>query len=91
MSIAGEIKLLETSKDSDKSSFHQESPFLQTIENIKTKVMEFTEKTTEVVNQFLGFTDKKILLEKDGDMDRALKASLILFVVLLVTVLVRRV
>jgi len=53
--------------------------------------MEFTEKTTEVVNQFLGFTDKKILLEKDGDMDRALKASLILFVVLLVTVLVRRV
>lgn len=87
----GEIKLLETSKDSDKSSFHQENPFFRTIENIKTKVMEFTEKTTEVVNQFLGFTDKKILLEKDGDMDRALKASLILFVVLLVTVLVRRV
>lgn len=87
----GELKFLETSKDSDKSSFHQESPFFRTIENIKTKVMEFTEKTTEVINQFLGFTDKKILLEKDGDMDRALKASLMLFVVLLVTVLVRRV
>lgn len=87
----GELKFLETSKDPDKSSFHQESSFFRTIENIKTKVMEFTEKTTEVINQFLGFTDKKILLEKDGDMDRALKASLMLFVVLLVTVLVRRV
>jgi len=87
----GELKMLETSKDSDKSAFHQENPFFQAIENIKTKVMEFTEKTTEVINQFLGFADKKILLEKDGDMDRALKASLILFVALLVTVLVRRV
>lgn len=87
----GELKLLETSKGTENSAFHKENPFFQAIENIKTKVMEFTEKTTEVINQFLGFTDKKILLEKDGDMDRALKASLILFVALLVTVLVRRV
>lgn len=87
----GELKLLETSKDSEKSAFHKENPFFQAIENIKTKVMEFTEKTAEVINQFIAFTDKKILLEKDGDMDRALKASLILFIALLVTAVVRRV
>ena len=37
--------------------------------------MEFTEKIAKVINQFIGFTDKKILLEKDGDMDRALKGG----------------
>ena len=73
--IAGELKLLETSKDSEKSAFHKENPFFQAIENIKTKVMEFTDKTAELINQFIGFTDKKILLEKDGDMDRALKGG----------------
>jgi hypothetical protein len=46
----------------------------------------------EIINHILGFADKKIFSENDGEiLDRTLKSSLMLAVVVLLVVLVKRV
>lgn len=88
----GESTLPEFSKDSEKPPCNQENPFMQAFEMTKMKVMEYYEKITEVLHQFFGLADKKVLFEKDGDpVERALKASLMLSVAVLLIVLVKRV
>jgi len=88
----GESMRPELSKDTEKPPRHQENPFMQAFEITKMKVMECFEKITEVLQQFFGLADKKVLFEKDGDpVERTLKATLMLSVAVLLIVLVKRV
>ena len=80
------------SKDKEKLPPHEKNTFMQAFEITKTKVMECFEKITEVLHQFFGLADKKVLFEKDGDpVERTLKASLMLSVAVLLIILVKRV
>ncbi|KAH9323533.1 hypothetical protein KI387_018172 [Taxus chinensis] len=75
----------ETNKDT-----YKKNPFIEAIGNMKLKVIEYMEKISELCNQFFGFGDKTFS-EKDEDfVERALKASSMLCIAVLLIVLVKR-
>ncbi|KAH9323535.1 hypothetical protein KI387_018174 [Taxus chinensis] len=82
--LKGEAVQSDTNTDADKKK-----TFFEVIENMKLKVIEYMERISELCNQVVGFVDKKVL-EKDADFVDALKASLMLCIAVLLTVLVKR-
>ncbi|KAH9323559.1 hypothetical protein KI387_018198 [Taxus chinensis] len=76
--------------DADKRPCDHKNPLTEVIKNMKVKAVEYTQKITEVCNKFSGFADA--FLEKDGDfVERALKASSIVGIGILLILLFKRV
>lgn len=81
----GETKLQEITEGSDENPADKPNWFSQAVQSAKLKVVE-------IINHILGFADKKIFSENDGEiLDRTVKSSLMLAVVVLLVVLVKRV
>ncbi|GLJ32650.1 hypothetical protein SUGI_0656900 [Cryptomeria japonica] len=89
--LKGESDVSNENKAADKPPHDHKNPFTEAIENMKVKMMGFKEKITEVCNQFLGFADT-VFLKKDGDfVERTIKISSMLGIILLLIGLGKRV
>lgn len=81
----GETKLQEINDGSDENAADKPSWFSQVVQSAKLKLVE-------IIHHILGFADKKIFSENDGEiLDRTVKSSLMLAVVVLLVVLVKRI
>jgi len=79
----GDTKLQEITEGSDQNRADKPNWFSQAVQSAKLKVVE-------IIHYILGFADK-IFLENDGEiLDRTVKSSLMLSVVVLLVVLVKR-